>query len=78
MILDYFDEVLISCNHLLNEVLILSNHLSVLVNGFLSAIDFFRLSNEVLISSNHLFSLGDGFPCRVSDGFLLATNFLIT
>ena len=65
-------------NHLLNEVLILSNHLSVLVNDFLSAIDFFRLSNEVLISNNHLFSLGDGFPCRVSDGFLLVTNFLIT
>ena len=60
-------------DHLLNEVLILSNYLSVLVNEF-SAIDF-CFTNEVLISSNHLFGLGDGFPYRVSDGFVLAANF---
>ena len=60
-------------DHLLNEVLIFSNYLSVLVNEF-SAIDF-CFTNEVLIPSNYLFGFGDGFPYRVSDGFLLAANF---
>ena len=73
-------------NHLLVEVLISSNRLSVLVNDFLSAIDFFRLSNEVLISSNHLFVLVMEFLMRfdfeylsydIGNGFPISNEFLV-